>query len=137
MSDSPTVHPTAPEQPRPDGSARPAGTVARPTALDVVRLLTEIVAVGSLAFWGFVSFVLPWNIVAGIGAPALAILVWALFVSPRAVLAVHPFVAALVELLIFASVTLAWWSLGQPWVGLAFGVVAVTAGVLVGRRRFA
>ena len=36
---------------------------------------------------------------AGVGAPLLAIVVWALFVSPRAVFAVHPFVRAFVELL--------------------------------------
>jgi hypothetical protein len=131
MSDTPHVGPSAPEQPR------PAGVVARPGVLDIVRLLTEIVAVGTLVLWGFVSFPVPWNIVAGLGAPAFAILLWALFVSPRAVVAVHPFVAAVVELLIFVSVTLAWWSMGQPWVGVAFGLVAVVTGLLVGRRRFA
>lgn len=131
MTDTPRVDPVPPEQPR------AAGTVARPGVIDVVRLLVEIVAVGSLALWGFTSFALPWNIVAGIAAPAFAVLLWALFVSPRAVIPVHPFVAALVELLIFASVTLAWWSMGQPWIGLAFALVAVVSGMLAGRRRFA
>jgi len=131
MSDTPRVDPTRPEQPR------PAGTVPRPGALDIVRLLTELVAVGTLAFWGFAAFPFPWSIVAGLGAPAFGILLWALFVSPKAVVRVHPFVAAFVELLIFVSATLAWWSLGQPWIGLAFGVVAVTVGAVVGRRRFA
>ena len=42
-----------------------------------------------------------------------------------------------VELLVYVSATLAWWSMGLTWVGLLFGVVAVTAGVLAGRRRFA
>ncbi len=49
----------------------------------------------------------PWNIVVGIGAPVVAILVWALFVSPRAVFEVHPFVRAVVELLVYVSATLA------------------------------
>jgi hypothetical protein len=35
------------------------------------------------------------------------------------------------------SATLAWWSLGYAWIGVAFAVIAVTAGVLSGRRRFA
>nr|BFF08859.1 hypothetical protein GCM10025699_01620 [Microbacterium flavescens] len=64
-------------------------------------------------------------------------MVWALFVSPRAVFAVHPFVRALVELLVYASATIAWWSMDQAWIGLGFGVVAVTIGVIAGRRRFA
>lgn len=107
------------------------------TALDILAFLCELFAFASLAVWGFASWPFPWNLVAGIGAPLLAILVWALFVSPRAVLSVHPFVRALVELLVYVSATIAWWSLGQVWVGLIFGVIAVTIGVLAGRRRFA
>ena len=67
----------------------------------------------------------------------VALLIWALFVSPRAVFAVHPFVRALVELLVYVAATMAWWSLGQAWIGIVFGVVAVTVGVLAGRRRLA
>ena len=78
---------------------------------------------------------LPWNIVAGLGAPTLAIVVWALFVSPRAMLAVHPFVRAIVELFVYAVATIAWWSMGQAWIGLGFAIVAVTVGAVNGRRR--
>lgn len=106
----------------------------RITVLDVLRFASELVAIASLAVWGFAAWDLPWNIVFGIGAPALAILVWALFVSPKAVFAVHPFIRALVELLVFLSATLAWWALGQPWIGLAVGVISVVIGVLHGRR---
>jgi hypothetical protein len=106
----------------------------RLSTLDVLRFLTELVAVGSLALWGFLSWPVPWNFVFGLGAPALAILLWALFVSPKAVLAVHPFVRIVVELLIFLSATLAWWALGQPWIGLAVGVVSIAVGVAVTRR---
>lgn len=118
----------------PDATSVPG--VVRPviTGLDVLRFVVELVAIGTLALWGFVSWPFPWNIVAGILAPALAIVAWALFVSPKAVFAVHPFVRALVELLVFASATIAWWSLGQAWVGLAFAVVAVASGVFAGRR---
>ena len=90
----------------------------------------------SLGFWGFVAWSFPANIAAGILAPALAILVWALFVSPRAVFAVHPFVRAIIELLIYAAATIAWWSLDQVWIGVAFAVVATVTGLLVGRRNF-
>ncbi|MBF0817435.1 DUF2568 domain-containing protein [Microbacterium paludicola] len=112
----------------------PETATRRISALDVLRFLTELVAVGSLALWGFLAWPLPWNIVAGLGAPALAILLWALFVSPKAVFAVHPFIRIVVELLIFLSATLAWWALGQPWIGLAVGVVSVAVGVAVARR---
>ncbi|GAA1743212.1 YrdB family protein [Microbacterium paludicola] len=115
----------------------PDTATRRISALDVLRFLTELVAVGSLALWGFLAWSLPWNIVAGLGAPALAILLWALFVSPKAVFAVHPFIRIVVELLIFLSATLAWWALGQPWIGLAVGVVSVAVGVAVARRNVA
>lgn len=131
MADSPAVRPEAPAEPL------PAGTRPALSAVDLVAFLCELFAFGTLAFWGFTAWALPWNIVAGIGAPVLAILVWALFVSPRAVFAVHPFVRALVELLVYAAATLAWWDAGNAWVGLAFAVVAVTTGLVAGRRRLA
>lgn len=128
MSELPSVTPAPPPQP---------GVVERPRFVDIVRFLIELFAFGSLAFWGFTQFVFPWNLVAGIGAPVVAILVWALFLSPKAVLRVHPFIAALIELLVYLAVTLAWWSMDQAWIGLGFGVIAVVVGVIVGRRRFA
>ncbi len=123
------VRPEAPAEPL------PAGTRPALTAVDLLAFVCELFAFATLAIWGFVAWPLPWSIVAGIGAPLVAILAWALFVSPRAVLRVHPFVRALVELLVYASATIAWWSMGQPWIGLVFGVIAVTVGVIAGRRR--
>lgn len=128
MSETPPASPQAPLA---------AGTRAPLSAVEVLAFVSELFAFATLALWGFVMWPFPWNVVAGIGAPLVAILIWALFVSPRAVLAVHPFVRAIVELLVYASATLAWWSMGLTWVGIVYGVVAVTAGVLAGRRRFA
>ena len=113
------------------------GTRAPLSPVDILAFVCELFAFATLAIWGFASWPFPWNIVAGIGAPILAIVVWALFVSPRAVLAVHPFVRGIVELLVFLAATIAWWSMGLTWVGLVFGVVAVTVGVIAGRRRLA
>jgi len=106
-------------------------------ALDIVRSIILVVAVGTLALWGFALWSFPWNIVIGIGAPLVVILVWALFLSPRPVLRLHPFLRAAVELLIYVGVTIAWWLMEQPVVGIAFAVVAVGAGVVSGRRRIA
>ena len=128
MSDSPRPAPTDQLAP---------GMRAPLSGLDLLAFACELVAFASLAIWGFAAWPFPWNIVAGIAAPVLAIVVWALFVSPRAVLAVHPFVRALVELLVYAAATIAWWSMGLAWVGLVFGVIAVTVGVFAGRRRLA
>jgi hypothetical protein len=123
---------------RPAAASEPTPGVRAPlSAIDILAFVCELFAFATLAIWGFAAWPFPWNIVAGIGAPVLAILVWALFVSPRAVFSVHPFVRALVELLVYASATIAWWSLGYAWIGLIFGIIAVTVGVIAGRRRFA
>nr|WP_235500470.1 YrdB family protein [Leifsonia sp. Root227] len=103
---------------------------------DVLRFLLELFAIFSLGFWGFVAWPLPWNIVVGILAPAIAIVLWALFRSPRAVLHVDPFVKALVEIVVFASAALAWWNLGQPIVAAVFAVIATASGIVNGRKEF-
>lgn len=126
-----------PESPTTEAATPAPGTTGRLSAIEILAFLVELVGVVSLAFWGFVAWPFPWNIVVGIAAPVAAMVIWGLFVSPRAVFRVHPFVRAVVELLIYVSVTVAWWSLGATWVGLAFGVVAVTVGLIAGRRRFA
>ncbi|CAN7196790.1 YrdB family protein [Microbacterium sp. LjRoot45] len=131
MAELPHVRPEAPAEPLPAGTRPPLH------ALDLLAFVCELFALATLALWGFTAWALPWNIVFGIGAPVVAILVWALFVSPRAVVAVHPFVRALVELLVYASATIAWWSMGNAAIGIVFGIVAVAVGVISGRRRLA
>lgn len=135
MSDTTGATPAPTSTGAPQASEQAPGTRPPLSPIDIVAFLCEIFAFATLALWGFTMWPFPWNIVAGIAAPVVAILAWALFVSPRAVLAVHPFVRAVVELLVYASATIAWWSMGNAWIGLVFGVVAVTAGVIVGRRR--
>lgn len=114
----------------------PVPGVERPviTVLDVIRTIVLVLAIGSLALWGFATWTFPWNIVVGIGAPLVVLLVWALFLSPRPVLRVHPFLRAAVELLIYVGVTIAWWSMDQALIGSAFGVVAIATGLITGRR---
>ncbi|MFT4157715.1 MAG: YrdB family protein [Microbacterium sp.] len=119
----------------PQDSAPLAG-VERPniTVLDVIRAVVLVIAIGTLALWGFATWPVPWNVVYGLGAPIVVLLVWALFLSPKAVLRLHPFLQAAVELLIYVSVTIAWWLMDQPLIGTAFGIVAVCTGVVSGRR---
>lgn len=132
MSD--TARPSAAATP---AAATPAGMRTPLTAIDILAFVCELFAFVTLAIWGFAMWAFPWNIVAGIAAPVAAILVWALFVSPRAVFEVHPFVRGVIELLVYLSATMAWWSMGATWVGVVYGLVAVVVGVLAGRRRFA
>lgn len=122
---------------RPAAEQLPAGTRAPLSALDVAAFVCEIIAFLTLGFWGFAAWPFAWNILFGLATPAAAILLWALFVSPRAVFAVHPFVRAVAELLVYAAACAALWAMGLTWVGLVYFVVAVTVGLFAGRRRFA
>lgn len=108
----------------------------RPGINDIVRFVLEIFAFVSLGVWGFLAWPGPWqNVAFGIGTPLFAILVWALFLSPKAVIRLDVFARSLIEIIIFASVAFAWWSLGQPIVALVFGVIAVVSGVIHGRKQ--
>lgn len=116
--------------------AAPTGR-ARVTPLDIVRLGVLVASLASLAVWGFAEFAFPLSLLVGIGAPLLTLILWALFLSPRPVLKLHAFVAAIAELAIYAAVTMAWWAMGQAWIGIAFALVAVAAGLVAGRRKLA
>ena len=103
---------------------------------DVLRFFHELLAFVTLGIWGFVSFPLPWpGVLVGLGAPALAILLWALFNSPKAVFKVDPFGQALVEIAVFSAAAIAWWMMGQPVVAVVFAVVAAVSGILHGRKQ--
>lgn len=104
---------------------------------DVVRFVLELFAFISLGIWGFTAWPLPWpGVLIGIGAPALAVIVWGLFLSPRAVIRIDPFGKAVVEIAVMAAAALAWLDLGQPIVAIVFGVLATVSGVLSGRAQF-
>jgi hypothetical protein len=110
---------------------------ARVDVLDLLRFLSELFAFVSLCVWGFVAFPLPWNIVAGILAPVAAILVWALFRSPRAVFDTDTFGKAIAEIVVMSAAAFAWWGMGHPVVAVVWAVVALLLGILVGRRELA
>lgn len=105
---------------------------------DVLRFFLELFAFVSLGIWGFTAFPLPWpGVLIGLGAPALAILLWALFLSPKAVLRIDPFGQALVEIGVFSAAAIAWWLMGQPVVAIVFAIVAAVSGILHGRKQLA
>jgi Protein of unknown function (DUF2568) len=119
-------------------NAVPNGSRPKIGPNDVLRLLIELFAFVTLGIWGFVAFPLPWpGVLIGLGAPALAILLWALFVSPKAVFHIDPFGQALVEIAVFSAAAIALWMLGQPVVAVVFAVVAAVSGILHGRKQLA
>lgn len=106
------------------------------TATDLIRFLTELVALVTFGIWGFTQFELPWpGILTGLGAPLFAAVVWALFRSPKAVFRIDSFGKALVEIAIFSAAAMAMLFMGWPWwVVVIYVLVAATSGVITGRR---
>ena len=106
------------------------------SALDVIRALVELFAVMSLLLWGLLGFAFPLpGLIVAVVAPALAILLWALFRSPKAVFHVDSFVKALVEIVVMATAAFAWFDLQQPIIGIVFLIVAAVTGVIQGLRQ--
>lgn len=102
---------------------------------DILRFVLELFAFVSLGVWGVAAWPLPWpGLLIGVAAPAFAILVWALFRSPKAVFRLDPFGKAFVEICVFGAAALAWWDLGQPAVTVVFAIVATVSGVVSGRK---
>ncbi|WP_323742842.1 MULTISPECIES: YrdB family protein [unclassified Rathayibacter] len=114
--------------------ASPTDPTVRIAPNDILRFLLELFAFVTFALWGFSAWDLPLNLVFGVGAPLLAALIWGLFVSPRAVLALDVYGRSLIELLVMGAAAVAWLDLGQPIVAIVFGVLAVVSGVVAGRR---
>lgn len=120
-------------------TARPAADSPQQPQIGVVdalRFLCEVFAIVTLAIWGFSTFPFWLNIIVGIGAPVLAIVLWGLFRAPKAVLAVDPFVKALVEILVMGTAAYAWADLHQWIIFGVFTVVALATGLIVNRREF-
>lgn len=94
------------------------------------RFLLELGALGATAYWGFstASGLTQW--VLGLGAPAAVIVVWWLFVSPKARIEVPRPARFAIELLVWAAAAIALAAAGQPVLALVFAVVALVSGAI-------
>lgn len=101
----------------------------------IVRAAVHLLVVISLTAWGFLAWPLPWpGILTGVGALIFSVLVWALFLSPKAVLAVDRFGRSLIELLFLGAAVAALLSIGVSWpVPVALFVVGAAVGFLADR----
>jgi uncharacterized protein DUF2568 len=95
-----------------------------------LRFLLELSALAATAYWGFAtaSGVKQW--VLGLGAPIAVAVVWGLFVSPKAKVALpHPARFA-IELLVWAAAAVALVAAGQVALGIVFATFALVSGAL-------
>jgi hypothetical protein len=97
-----------------------------------LRFVLELCAFGALGYWGSqATSSSAWCVVLAIATPAAAIVVWGLFVAPKAKVKVSEPVRWAIELVVFVGAAVALGAAGQVVLGIVFGVVAVVNGVLV------
>ena len=120
----------------PASPVSPASPSRATLILQLVRSACHLITVVIVAFWAFLDWAWPWpGLLTGIGFTLLAILIWALFLSPKPVLHTDRFGQGLIELLFIASGVGAMLALGVHWVvAVAFGVVAAVVGYLAPSR---
>jgi hypothetical protein len=92
----------------------------------------ELGVLAALAYWGFQTGQgTIARIALGIGAPAVAIVVWALFGSPQAVWHLNGVYRLLLQVVFFGSAAVALFAAGQHVLGVVFALVFVLNTVLV------
>lgn len=102
---------------------------------EVLRFLLELFALFSLGYWGYLAWEFPWpGVLFMIGTPLFAAVVWGLFRSQKAPIAVDAVGRGIVEIAVMGSVVIAWTMLGQPVVAIVFGVIALVSGIVNLRR---
>jgi hypothetical protein len=97
-----------------------------------VRFLLELCALGALGYWGFqTQSGLLLKIVVGIGAPLVAAVVWAIFVSPNASIPVSTPVWLLLQLVIFGAAVAGLAIAGRQTLAWLFALVVLINGALM------
>ncbi|HET8908617.1 MAG TPA: YrdB family protein [Ktedonobacterales bacterium] len=99
------------------------------TALKGINLglafFVELAALAALGYWGFTvgpNVVL--KFVLGLGAPALAVVIWAFFGAPRSSMQLQGVAYLALQALVFGSGALALVAAGQRGLGITYAIVA-------------
>ena len=98
----------------------------------VLSFFLELGVLAALGYWGFQTG--PGTIARialGIGAPAVAVLVWGLFGAPKAVWHLDGPWRLILEVVFFGSAAVALFAAGQRVLGVAFALVFVLNSVLI------
>lgn len=95
-----------------------------------LRFLLELSALAATAYWGSQAASGPVRWVLAVVAPAAVVVVWALFVSPKAKIDVARPVALAIEFAVWAAAAAALAASGQLTLAIVLAVVAPISGIL-------
>ena len=104
----------------------------RVSASEALRFFLELAGIIALGYWGLhVASTMPLQVLLAIGAPVALILVWALFIAPRAVYPMSRLAQAIAGGLLLEIAAVLLVASGLPIVGLAYGaLVAIDTAAL-------
>jgi fermentation-respiration switch protein FrsA (DUF1100 family) len=104
----------------------------RVTISEALRFFLELGAIVALSYWGVhASADLPVQAVLAVGAPVALIVVWALFIAPRAVYPISRLAQAIAGGLLLEIAAVALVIAGLPLVGFVFGgLIAIDTAAL-------
>jgi len=105
--------------------------MARPRNLNLaLRFALELCALAALAYWGLETGGDATRWLLAILAPATMVVVWALFVSPRATIQLPRPAQLAVEFAVFGAASVGLANAGQLTLGVILAVVALVSGTL-------
>ena len=92
---------------------------------EALAFLLELAALAVLGWWGSsVGHSLSSHLLLGIGAPLVAVVLWALFAAPRATVQLPLAGVLAVKAAVFGGAALALWGIGHDGLAVAFAVIA-------------
>lgn len=96
-----------------------------------VAFLLELCMLAALAYWGFQAESTLLKIVLGIGAPALAIVIWGLFMAPRSPRRLTGWAYLILKSVLFGIAAIVLAAAGQAALAVVFVAVAVINQILL------
>jgi hypothetical protein len=95
-----------------------------------LRFLLELSAIAAVTYWGVETGSGVWSWLLAVGAAALVIAVWALFISPKATVELAPPVRLGLEFMVFGAAAFALAVAGQGALAFVLAVLAAISGTL-------
>jgi hypothetical protein len=98
----------------------------------LVRFLLELCMLAAVGYWGFrTQSGWPLKILFGIGVPVLIAVLWGMFIAPKAIRPLSGASYLTLELILFASGSVALFASGKPTLGWVYTITLIVNKVLL------
>ena len=96
-----------------------------------IRFLLELCMLAAVGYWGFKTQSGVMRIILGIGLPILLIVIWSLFVAPKAVYPLRGIPHVVLSLILLGSGAVALFAGGRAGLGWVYAIVLIVNQVLL------